>query len=32
MRFIIEARIIDDASSSEPVLLCEIERPDVELD
>lgn len=32
MRFIIEARIVEDESSGEPVLLCEIERPDVELD
>lgn len=32
MRFIIEARIVDAESSSEPVLLGEIERPDVELD
>jgi len=32
MRFIIEARIVDEASSSEPILLGEIERPDAELD
>ncbi len=32
MRFIIEARIVDDASSSEPMLVGEIERPDAELD
>ena len=32
MRFIIEARIVDEASSSKPMLLGEIERPDAELD
>ena len=32
MRFIIEARIVDEASSSEPMLLGEIDRPDAELD
>ena len=32
MRFIIEARVVDDESSDEPILLGEIERPDLELD